>query len=109
MSLLTRLFGQRDIDGRLFGKWTTDKNDKQTVDLLGDVIMTFTAKGELIYEIKEDDRLQIINMIFWTEDNYIISDQPTHPKKEKTKYSFGTADSLILELEGQATRFIKIG
>jgi len=109
MGLLTKLFGKKDIDDRLFGKWTTDKNGKLTVDFLGDVTMTFTTKGELIYEIKEDDRLQIINMIFWTEDNYIISDQPTHPKKEKTKYSFGTADSLILEFEGQTTRLIKIG
>jgi hypothetical protein len=108
MSLLTKLFGKKEIDSRLFGKWSTDKNDKQTFDFLGDVTMTFTPKGELIYEIEADDKLQIINMFFWTEDNYIISDQRSHPKKEK-KYSFGTADYLILEFEGQTTRLIKVG
>ncbi|MGC4022969.1 MAG: hypothetical protein QM734_14010 [Cyclobacteriaceae bacterium] len=108
MNFLKKLFGTKDIDGRLFGKWTTDKNDKLTVDFLGDVTMTFTPKGELIYEIKEGERLQIINMTFWTEDNYIISDQPSHPKKEKTKYSFGTDEYLILEFQGQTAKLIKV-
>lgn len=97
-----------DIDVRLFGKWTTDKNDKQTVSSLGDVTMTFTPTGELIYEIKEGERIQIINMIFWTEDSYIISDQPSHPNKEKTKYAFETNEYLFLEFEGQTTKHIKV-
>ncbi len=110
MSLLKKLFGKKEIDGRLLGKWSTDENDQQSIDFLGDVTMTFTPKGELIYEIIEGDRLQIIYMIFWTEDDKcIISDQPTKPRKEKTKYVFETADSLILEFEGQTTRYIRTG
>ena len=106
MNWIKKIFGSKELDSRLFGAWISDQADEITRQTLGDVTMTFTPSGELTYKIKESDRIQIINMTFWTENDYIISDQPSSPRKERTRFVLED-DRLILEFEGQKTRFLK--
>lgn len=107
MNLIKKLFGPKKLDTRLFGQWTVDKSDEITINTLGNVTLTFTPEGKLIYEIIEDEKIQIINMTFLTVDNIIFSDQPSNPRKEQTIYKFQDEQHLILEFEGQKTKFIK--
>lgn len=106
MNWIKKIFGSKELDSRLFGSWTSDQSDDTTKQTLGDVTMTFTPKGKLTYKIKELDKVEIINMTFWTEGEYITSDQPSRPRKEKTRFSF-EGERLILEFEGQKTTFLK--
>jgi hypothetical protein len=106
MNWIKKIFGSKALDSRLLGSWISDQTDETTKQTLGDVTMTFTPKGELIYKIKESDKVQIINMTFWTEGEYVISDQPSNPRKEKTRFDFDD-EKLILEFEGYKTIFLK--
>ena len=106
MNWIKKIFGAKELDSRLFGSWISDQTDETTARHLGDVTTTFTSSGLLTYKIKESDKVQIINMTFRTEEEYIISDQPSSPGKERTRYCVDS-EKLILEFEGQETKFLK--
>jgi hypothetical protein len=106
MNWIKKVFGSKELDSRLFGNWTSDPNDETTKQTIGDVTMTFTPAGRLTYKIKELEKVQIINMSFWTEGEYIISDQPSTPRKQRTRFSFED-EKLMLEFEGQKTTFLR--
>ncbi len=106
MGLFKKLFGQKSvINEQLIGVWLTDPKDKLTISTLGNVKMVFSEKGDLIYDIIEGDKTQRINMTFRTEGDILISDQPSHPKKERTKFEFENKDRLILEFSGEKAVF----
>ncbi len=108
MGIFKNLFGQKKvIDQRLIGVWASDLADELTVSNLGNVKITFSDTGDLTYDIIEDGKTQRINMVFWTEGNTVISDQPSHPKKEKTKFEFESERKLILEFGGERAVFLR--
>lgn len=106
MSWTKKIFGSKELDSRLFGTWISDQTDEITQQTLGAVTMIFTSSGELTYKIKESEKIQVINMTFWTENHYIVSNQPSSPRKERTRFILND-DRLILEFDGQKTRFLK--
>lgn len=105
MGILDKLFGSRSLDKRLFGVWVSDIDDEKTKLNIGDVKMTFTYDGKLIYDAHESDKIQRINMIFWTEGEFVFTDQPSHPNVEKTKFSLPSEETLILEFGGVQSIF----
>lgn len=107
MGFLNRIFNKSDIEKRLIGNWFSDLNDELTRDTTGDVKMSFTPGKELIYEIREKDKRQIIFMTFVVKGNKIITDQPSHPQKEESEFYFDDDDKLIIKFDGIEGRFIK--
>ena len=93
-----------NMDTGLIGVWNSDMNDPAT-NSMGKVTMTFTKDGSLIYKIYEGDKLQRMNMVYRINGDTIISDQPSHPQEQKTKYKLENRDKLILEFEGMAGVF----
>jgi hypothetical protein len=94
-----------NMDTGLIGVWKSDVNDQATKNSIGNVTMTFTKDGNLIYDIHEGDKLQRMNMIYRISGDTLISDQPSHPQEQRTKYKFENNDKLILEFEGMSTVF----
>ena len=86
----------------LIGVWKSDSNKKY-----GDVTMEFNSDRSLTYTVKEGDKKQIINLIYWVEDDYLYTDQPSSPKIEKTKISLDDTGKLVLDYEGMPTSFTK--
>lgn len=86
----------------LIGIWKSD-SDKP----YGDVTMEFNSDGSLTYTTLEGDKRQIINLVFWLEDNYLFTDQPSSPKVEKTKVSMGNG-KMILDYSGKLVTFSKV-
>jgi len=97
----------KNMDERLIGVWNSDATDQATKNNLGNVTMTFTKDGSLIYDIHEGDKLQRMNMTYCIIGDTIISDQPSHPNEQRTKYKLETDNKLILEFEGMATVFTR--
>ncbi|KLT63897.1 hypothetical protein AB669_19395 [Pedobacter sp. BMA] len=48
-----------------------------------------------------------MNLVYKIEDDIIISDQPSHPKEEKSKFKVENHNRLIMEFEGAKTMFIR--
>ena len=101
MGFLDKLFSKKRIDSRLIGKWSADSSEFPNTQ------MTFTSNGKLIYEITENEKVSIMNMTFETSEDLIISNQPSHPRIEKTRYSI-SGDLLTLDYEGVISKYRKM-
>ena len=100
MNFLSKLFRKNNIDERLIGCWVSESNETSKEQMI------FTKNGKLIYEITENEKVGTINMTYEIQDNFIITDQPSNPKIEKTKFSI-KEDLLILDYNGEITKFRK--
>jgi hypothetical protein len=95
------------MNAEIVGTWNSDLNDPSTKNNIGNVTMTFTEDGRLIYDLHEGKKLQRMYMTYRINEDSIISDQASHPQKQKTKYKFVTSNKLILEFEGIETIFLR--
>jgi hypothetical protein len=105
MRLFDGIFKQKTFDARLQGTWLSDLDDELTRKSIGNVSMTFTPDGNLYYDILDVDKAQRINLVDWTTDNVLYTDQPSHPRKEKTNFDVPSPDDLILDFGGQKSKF----
>jgi hypothetical protein len=93
------------MSNNLIGSWNGDETDDATQKALGKVTMTFTEDGKLIYDIFEGGKQQRMNMVYKVQGDTIISDQPSHPQEQRTRYKIENGDKLILDYEGEKTVF----
>jgi hypothetical protein len=70
--------------------------------------MVFTTDGKLIYSIDSEESTQIINLVYETFEDTLITDQPSAPKKEYTQYYFESDDLLVLDYDGDKTKFQRV-
>ena len=83
----------------LIGRWRLVR----TEDPAGSesVTMEFRPDGSLQYWIEQPDgRLQINNLMYTVSGDVITSDQPSHPKEERTRFTFGADGRLELNHDG---------
>ena len=85
----------------LIGRWNQvgSGNEEST--------MVFTNDGKLIYSIHTGDKTQVINMVYEVSGDQIITDQPAHPRKEISKFYFEPSGILVLDYQGEKTRFMR--
>ena len=72
------------------------------------VTMAFALNGELVYSIDTEEKTQIINLVYEVSDDTLITDQPSAPQKEYTKFYFEADDLLVLDYEGEKTKFQRV-
>lgn len=106
MSLFSKIFSKKS-NNPFLGIWYSDLNDQNTKSKIGNVKMIFTEDGKLTYEIIENNQKQIINMIYVVDGSSLITNQPSHPKQEKTNFEFINKEKLILEFNNDRSQFVK--
>ncbi len=72
------------------------------------VTMTFTEDGKLVYVIHQKDSKQIMNLVFRVEGNHLVTNQPTHPREERTRFLFDAEGNLILDYDGNRSWFSRV-
>ena len=92
----------------LLGKWATDASDQVVRDEYGDAKLEFGSDGLLTYSVEEDDRIQHIFLTYRVEDGYITTNQPSHPRPERTKFLLTQDGRLHLWFAGQESVFRKL-
>ena len=98
MSFLSRLF-RSEAPRQLLGTWR-QINDHN-------VTMTFSEDGRLEYRIRENDKTQIINLTYRTDGSEIVSNQPSAPREERTRFAV-EEDTLVLNHAGEETRLKRV-
>ena len=88
-------------DASLIGKWTGSVGG-ETVE------MEFSRDGRLTYTIHAGQRLQKMLMVYRIEGDTIISDQPSHPREDRTKFRFDESGRLVLDYGGREAQFSRI-
>lgn len=96
------------IENEIIGVWASDPDDEFTQKTIGQVTMTFTTDGQLIYGIDSADINQKINMVYSIKGDTLISDQPSHPQEQKILFTIEDGDRLTLQFEGENTRFVRV-
>lgn len=91
----------------LIGIWNSDQSDEATKSSIGKVTMTFTEDGQLIYVIYAGGKLQRMNLVYKISGDTLISDQPSFPQEQFTKFKIENGNKLTLEFEGEKTVFIR--
>lgn len=87
----------------LLGRWESiNLNSGEKIS------MEFKDNGELVYTIHLPEKDQIMNLVFRVEGKTIVSNQPSHPREEITQFIFEGDKQLILERDGEETRFFKV-
>ena len=100
-------FGKRKPTGmELLGRWTIDPLDTAAVEAFGDAALEFDDRGNLIYIIKGADKDQIILMTYHVVGDAVITDQPSHPNPQSTRFEV-SGDALTLTFGGRPSRFIR--
>jgi hypothetical protein len=89
----------------LVGTWVVDESDRHALAELGDVLLEFNESGGLTYVIRGDGKQQVILMQYEVEGDTIITDQPSAPRVERTKFSFSDDGTLVLAFGGEPFTF----
>jgi hypothetical protein len=71
------------------------------------VALEFLDDGRLAYAIRTESSTQIIRMTYRTEGDILITDQPSHPQEERTRFNIEPDGTLVLEFQGQQSRFTR--
>ena len=96
------------MDNKLIGKWRIDPSDEASLGVYGDVELTFTESGELIYNIYNGEKMQKMFMTYEIKGDVLITDQINLPRKEETRFKVQNGNVLQLEYEGHISRYIKM-
>ena len=84
----------------LFGRWMGRINGEP-------VGMEFRPDGRMAYVILSGNKTQTIRLTYRVEGDVLITDQPSHPREERTRFRFDADGTLVLSYEGSESRFVK--
>ncbi|MFC1587488.1 hypothetical protein ACFL54_04175 [Planctomycetota bacterium] len=90
------------------GKWKTDSRDKITFENFGSVTLEFLDDDRLIYTIHGNETDNKICLTYRIEGDNLITNQPSKPREETTKFRFVSEIELSLFFEGIESKYVKI-
>jgi hypothetical protein len=94
---------------QLAGKWRSDPRDVDGLSEFGDVSLDFSPNGALTYTIHAGDKRQIILLTYRVEDGVLVTDQPSSPKEERTRFRLTPFGKLVLLHEPKPAIYVRIG
>ena len=71
-------------------------------------VMEFKEDGRLIHTIVGEKSDHIILLTYRTENNMLITDQPSHPKEERADFCITPEDKLILVHDNKTFQYIRV-
>lgn len=67
--------------------------------------LEFLEDGRLAYAILTERSTQIMRMMYRLEGAFLVTDQPSHPHEERTRFWWDDSGALVLEFGGEQSRF----
>jgi len=95
-------------EAQLVGTWKSDPNDSVGTTTYGDVTLKFGADGLLLYIVHSSERDQVMRLTYRVEPGFIVTDQPSEPRSERTEYQIGEDGVLVLAFGGRKSRYLKV-
>jgi hypothetical protein len=92
---------------QLIGKWKSDLDDPSTKENYGQVTQTFHEDGRLVYIIHSPGKDEVMRLVYRVDGDELVTDQPSAPAEHRTKFSFDDRGRLILEDEGERSRYVR--
>lgn len=95
-------------EAELLGTWKSDPSDSAGASAYGNVTLKFGADGTLLYIVHDSERDQIMRLTYRAEPGFIITDQPSQPRPERTEYRIDDDGALELAFGGRRSRYVKV-
>lgn len=91
---------------RLLGAWRLLRADA-SLDFAPDVRVQFLPGGRLRYSFAAGDATQSLMLIYRTEDDLLVTDNPAAPHVRETRFRFGEGDALVLDFGNAIAWFVR--
>jgi hypothetical protein len=85
---------------KLIGKWFGLVAEER-------VGLEFLEDGRLVYAILTPKGTQIMRLTYRVDGDMLVTDQPSHPREERTRFGWDDTGVLILEFGGVKSRFTR--
>ena len=92
------------IEG-LLGVWHLEEADP-SLGMDDSVELQFEPNGELRHCIDAGSKWQVIRLTYRVEGDTLITDQPSHPREEHTRFEV-VGHTLVLHYGGGKARFVR--
>jgi hypothetical protein len=89
----------------LVGVWHLEEADP-SLDMDEPVELQFEAGGELRYCIDARSRWQVMRLTYRIDGDTLVTDQPSHPREERTRFDL-LGQTLVLHYGGGKARFTR--
>ncbi len=96
-----------DYNSSLLGFWVLDTVNGKVHDMTGKETMEFKPNGVLVYGIRENNKTQYMLLTYSVVGNKLITDQPSKPRIEETKFKLINESCLELNHGGEVSIFKK--
>ena len=93
-------------DRSLLGKWLPSPSDGKN-ESYEDTTLEFKEGGRLEYTIHGVEKDQKIFLTYRVEDDILITDQPSHPREERTPFVLAEDGKLVLVYGEQRALYIR--
>jgi hypothetical protein len=87
----------------LLGKWISDNADRSGQYST----LEFRSDGRLYYTSYIGDKCQKIFLTYHVENEFIVTDQPSHPRQERTSFVLTEDGRLELTYRGEKSSYTK--
>lgn len=85
------------MNAHLLGTWRTDPNDEWSRRTYGVVSLRFEADGTLVYAIHLPSKDQLMHLRYRVDGDILVTDQPSAPREERTRFFFTPDGRLGIE------------
>jgi len=96
-----------DLAQRLIGTWRTDPNDESSLDRFGSVFLRFAEDGSLQHVIEGETKYEIALLQYQVDGTELVTDQPSAPRSERTRFRFASDNRLLLEHDGYWAAYVR--
>jgi hypothetical protein len=87
----------------LLGKWISAPDDQSSEEST----LEFKAGGQLDYTIRGADKDQKIFLTYRVEGDVLVTDQPSHPREERTSFVLTDEGKLVLMYGDQRSSYVR--
>lgn len=93
---------------QITGTWRSDPDDPEAITMYGDVSLDFSPNGRLTYTIHSEGKRQIMLLTYRTEGDALITDQPSDPNEESTRFEFTSTGKLVLRYGNRPSTYVRV-
>ena len=85
-----------------------DPDDASRIAEFGRATLEFRSSCQVVYTINPDDRDQIMLLTYRVMGEYLVTDQPSAPRADRTKFSVSPDGRLLLNYGSGAARYVRV-
>src|SRR5947207_14304262 len=92
----------------LVGKWKSDPDDQEAISEYGDVSLDFSPNGGLTYTVHAEGKRQLMLLTYRVEGDVLITDQPSDPRQERTRFEIRPDGKLVLLYAHRPSTYVRV-